>query len=119
MCGGFRQAVIPSLSNLNTLRITHSRLSDEDLERLLSSCVGLHTFVYETTHTPVMTGSCGYMEPHDHSNHFRLFNTMSYLSRHRETLKFLHLGLRHRHGTQDGNISSLKSFTDLLAAWAR
>lgn len=85
MCGGFQQAVIPSLPNLKTLCITHSRLSDEDLGRLLSSCIGLHTFVYEATHTPVMSGSCGNMLWQDHSDHFQLSNIVNYLSRHCET----------------------------------
>lgn len=47
MCGSIRdQAPIPALLNLKTLRITHSRLNEKDLEGLLSSCSSLHTFVY-------------------------------------------------------------------------
>lgn len=65
MCGGFQQPEIPSLPNLETLRIMHSRLTDEDLRLVLASCSGLHTFVYEAAGTPVDISQCLSPAPRD------------------------------------------------------
>jgi hypothetical protein len=94
MCGGiWRRAPIPSLPNLKTLRITYSRLGETDLEDLLSSCSGLRTFFYEAT-SPRTEGQCSPII--DGRDHFKLSNAVKYLSRHRTTLKSLHLDLRER-----------------------
>lgn len=55
MCGSTRYT--PSPQKLRALRITHSRLSREDLVGTLSSCSQLDTFVYEAA-CPGMFG-CG------------------------------------------------------------
>jgi hypothetical protein len=116
MCGGiWRRAPIPSLPNLKTLRITHSRLSEEDLEGLLSSCVCLRTFVYRATHAPVNRHAC--VSVPDTRDHFQASNAVRYLSRHRATLKLLCLDLRWRCWpfTDDKipPVFSLKNFTAL------
>lgn len=95
MCRGIQhQAAIPSLPNLKTLRITHSRLNKKDLEGLLSSCASLRTFVYEATDLYVNTSLCRYaFGPGDH---FKMTSAVKYLRRRRATLKSLHLDLRER-----------------------
>ncbi|KAL5363145.1 hypothetical protein BJX96DRAFT_186602 [Aspergillus floccosus] len=95
MCDGiWTKPPFPSLPNLKTIRITHSRLSKKDLEGLLLSCNGLRSFTYET---------CGpyvprLLFPHgnEHIDHFRPSDAVLCLRRHRETLESLHLDLRKR-----------------------
>lgn len=89
------RAPIPALPNLKILRITHSRLNEKDLDRLLSSCASLHTFAYEVARTYIDTNRClhDFGGPRDH---FELSNAMKYLSQHRVTLESLHLDLRER-----------------------
>jgi hypothetical protein len=93
MCGSiWNRTPIPSLPNLKTLRITYSRLGEKDIKRLLSSCTGLRTFVYTATDPPMDM----YSPMVDGRDHFQLSNAVRYLSRHRATLKTLHLDLRAR-----------------------
>ncbi|OBT78676.1 hypothetical protein VF21_02351 [Pseudogymnoascus sp. 05NY08] len=95
MCGGVQHgAPIPALSKLKTLRITHSRLNEKDLEGLISSCTGLRTFVFEATCSYVSRFDC--VQDFGPRDHFSLDNAVKYLSRHRATLKSLHLELRER-----------------------
>ncbi|KFZ03282.1 hypothetical protein V502_11075 [Pseudogymnoascus sp. VKM F-4520 (FW-2644)] len=95
MCGGIQhRAPIPSLPNLETLRITHSRLNETDLEGLLSSCANLRTFAFETTATNINAWDC--VQDFGPRGHFELKNAVKYLSRHCATLKSLHLDLRER-----------------------
>lgn len=94
MCGDtWRHLPFAPLPNLKTLRITRSRLSDEGLRRLLSSCFRLHTFFYEAT-SPAINRLHGTIE--DGSDHFELSSAIKYLSRYNTTLKSLHLDLRWR-----------------------
>ncbi|KFY38200.1 hypothetical protein V494_04457 [Pseudogymnoascus sp. VKM F-4513 (FW-928)] len=95
MCGGIQhRAPIPSLPNLETLRISHSRLNETDLKGLLSSCANLRTFAFEATGTYVDYGGC--VQDFSPRGHFELKNAVKYLSRHRATLRSLHLDLRMR-----------------------
>ncbi|OBT66713.1 hypothetical protein VE03_03988 [Pseudogymnoascus sp. 23342-1-I1] len=95
ICGGIQhRAPIPSLPNLETLRVTHSRLNETDLEGLLSSCANLRTFAFEATATYINARDC--VQDFGPRGHFELKNAMKYLSRHRTTLKSLHLDLRER-----------------------
>lgn len=48
ICG--RTFQVPIQINLKTLRITHSRLSADDIRELPSSCISLDTFLYESAH---------------------------------------------------------------------
>ncbi|KFY07211.1 hypothetical protein V492_07344 [Pseudogymnoascus sp. VKM F-4246] len=120
MCGGIQsQAPIPALPNLKNLCITHSNLTEKDLEGLLSSCSSLRTFVYEVTEPHIYTApqSCGYEHhdpfvPGDHfspGGHSYSSNAIGYLYRHRAALKSLHLDLRKRFGAMS-EISSAPSF---------
>ncbi|KAA8642531.1 uncharacterized protein ATNIH1004_011476 [Aspergillus tanneri] len=115
MCGGIRRRdLFPFLPNLKTLRITYSRLSEQDLEGLLSSCNSLRTFVYEATGHPMQNiYRCPML---DGSDHFQPFNAVKYLSRHCATLKSLHLDLRLRDlstRTDGRNTFSFQGFTAL------
>lgn len=92
MCGGIQHRA--PLPKLKTLRITHSRLNEMDLEGILSSCTGLRTFVFEATCPYVSRLDC--VQDFGPSDHFNLDNAVKYLSRHRATLKSLHLDLRER-----------------------
>lgn len=109
---------LPYLSNLKTLRITHSRLNNADLESLLSSCSALHTFVYEATAVPFDRYSCISM-PFDGRDHFQAYEAVNYLHHyHRKTLKSLHLDLRQRDWfpcLEDRDIWHTFSFTDFPA----
>ena len=83
----------PSLPNLRTLRITHSRYTDGGLKRILSSCTGLQTFVYKATYPPPSLRQ-GIMEfGHDH---FSASDAAKNLNRFHSTLKSLYLDLRFR-----------------------
>lgn len=94
MCGGIRaDPRFNPLPSLMTLRITHSRLTADDLQQLLSSFTGLQTFVYEATGPPSSFLQCTI----DFGlNHFDASDAVKYLSRHRSALKSLHLDLRSR-----------------------
>lgn len=95
MCGGIQhEAPIPTFPKLKTLRITHSRLNEKDLEGLLSSCTGLRTFVFEATYPYISRLDC--VQDFGPRDHFSLDNAVKHLSRHRATLKSLHLDLRKR-----------------------
>nr|UBX54528.1 hypothetical protein [Aspergillus sp.] len=94
MCDGiWTKPPFPSLPNLKTIRITHSRISAEDLEGLLLSCNGLRSFTYE---------SCGPYIPRvwwadgPSGNYLKPLDVVRHLRRHRETLKSLHLDWRRR-----------------------
>ncbi|KFY73643.1 hypothetical protein V499_06295 [Pseudogymnoascus sp. VKM F-103] len=95
MCGGIQhEAPIPTFPKLKTLRITHSRLNEKDLEGLLSYCTGLRTFVFEATYPYVSRIDC--VQDFGPRDHLSLDNAVKHLSRHRATLKSLHLDLRER-----------------------
>lgn len=93
MCGGIQKyAPIPTFPNIKTLRITHSRLNERDLEGLLSSCGSLRTFVFEATGFYIdIYQCCPDFGPGDH---FKLSDAVRHLTRHRAKLKSLHLDLR-------------------------
>lgn len=109
---------IPSLSNLKTLRITHSRLTKVDLELVLSSCSALHTFIYEASAVPFYRYSCITM-PFDGRDHFQAYEAVNYLHLyHRKTLKTLHVDLRRRDWfpcIEDRDIWHTFSFADFPA----
>ncbi|KFZ08095.1 hypothetical protein V502_09558 [Pseudogymnoascus sp. VKM F-4520 (FW-2644)] len=93
MCGGIQKyAPIPTFPNLKTLRITHSRLNERDLEGLLSSCASLRTFVFEATGRYIDVHRC--RQDFGPGDHFKLSDAVRHLTRHRATLKSLHLDLR-------------------------
>ncbi|KAE8153223.1 hypothetical protein BDV25DRAFT_149886 [Aspergillus avenaceus] len=114
MCKGIsRRTPFPSLPNLESLRLTYSRLSERELEGLLGSCNSLRRFHYEATYCPFT----GYNSSYDCSDHFQLSNAVGYLARHRATLESLHFDLRCRGHSQDGPdhraVFSFKEFTSL------
>lgn len=94
MCGStWSHAPFPSLPNLKTLRLSHSRLTEECLERLLASCPGLRSFFYEAASPYV--NRCDRVMSYG-NDHFRLFQALRSLTRYRASLKSLHLDLRYR-----------------------
>jgi hypothetical protein len=95
-CYGTRQqAALPFLPSLKHIRITSSRLNEQGLENILNSCDSLCSFIYEAGVHFVNGGSEGRW---DCSDHFQLYNTAKYLSRHRKTLESVHIDLRRRGG---------------------
>lgn len=95
MCGStWSPSPVPFLPNLRTLRITHSRLTDADLKRLLSSCTGLQNFVYEATCPSSPSWRQCTME--FGLDHFNAANAATDLDRFHATMKSLHLDLRSR-----------------------
>ncbi|GES59655.1 hypothetical protein ATEIFO6365_0003093500 [Aspergillus terreus] len=88
------ESPFPSLPNLKTICITHSKLNKQHLEGLRLSCSGLRSFTYKTC------GPCisrlVVPEGPDPINHFTPWDAVRCLRRHRETLESLHLDLRKR-----------------------
>jgi hypothetical protein len=92
---------IPPLPSLKNLRLTFSWLSEQTLQRLLSSCGSLQTFFYEATSNPER-------RKYDFSDfyplrfvrkgniHFRLADAVKHLRAHCNTLESVHLDLRLR-----------------------
>lgn len=116
MCSNtWTQDSFPSLPHLEGLRVTHSRLDEDSLGKLLSSCSGLRIFVYEATR-PFYIDDVENWRHYSGHKHFQPSEAVKHLKRHCETLTSLHLDLRARGidlETDGGNIqpiSSLKSF---------
>ncbi|PKY02819.1 hypothetical protein P168DRAFT_192021 [Aspergillus campestris IBT 28561] len=93
--GTRKRAALPFLPRLKHVRITSSRLSEQGLENILNSCDSLCSFTYEAGGH---LGEDWSEETWDCSDHFQLRNAARYLSRHRKTLKSVHIDLRHRGG---------------------
>ncbi|KAL4963749.1 uncharacterized protein BDV14DRAFT_209684 [Aspergillus stella-maris] len=88
----WRRSPLPTLKKLKNLRVTYSRLSREALKALLYCCEGLRSFTYEAGYRAYD----GCHEPGDGTDHFRLVDAVEDLTRHSETLEYLHLDLRQR-----------------------
>ncbi|PLB34985.1 uncharacterized protein BDW47DRAFT_111211 [Aspergillus candidus] len=108
--GTRKRAALPFLPRLRHVRITSSRLNEQGLENILNSCDGLCSFTYEAG---VHFGDGGPEGQWDSSDHFQLHNAARYLSRHRKTLKSVHVDLRHRGG--DPATPSAFNFRELTA----
>lgn len=113
MCYGSSTGLFPTLPNLKNLRLTFSRLSERNLQGLLSSCRSLRTFLYEATYAPYNPD----VDMFRGYDHFQLPNALKYLSSHCESLELLHLDLRKRGLTfsppEPRASFSLKKFTAL------
>ena len=123
MCDTFwseaRSSPPPNLSGLKHIHLTRCRLTEKQLQKLLSSCSsGLQAFVFEAAYPYDGTWWDSY-------EHFQPSDAVTHLGAHEDTLKSLHLDLRARgrrkphskeHKTDGGHIhpiSSLERFTAL------
>lgn len=116
MCSDAWVPTIPPLLRLKTLCITLSRLYEEDIEGLLSSCSSLQTFVYEVTSPAIEIAN----NIPDGSKHFQFSHIIRYLRPHQQTLTKLHMDLRNRYWSlsTEGRTkplppNSLKAFSKL------
>ncbi|OTB00922.1 hypothetical protein M426DRAFT_26146 [Hypoxylon sp. CI-4A] len=112
MCG--HAWLLPT--KLRTLRITHSRLSNNDLRMALCHFTGLETFVYEAAFRGFY-GISNWSEPRyptDWGAHFDPADAVRHLENNRATLKHLHIDFRDSDVVEKfSSIPSLSGFTAL------